>query len=98
MMCHYWKWDKALPKALCEQLLYEVSDASFEPGLINSGDEYVSNEIVRNNTKIFLPLNHWLEGILYNHARYANEAAGWRLDASISFCVQIARYLKGQKI
>jgi len=91
---YYWLWEKAIPPAVCDQLLREVGEMNLGRGLTN--DEKL-NDTWRTGETGFLPNNHWFEGILLNHARWANQSAGWLFQVDNCEPLQIASYKAGEK-
>jgi PKHD-type hydroxylase len=92
----YWKWEKAVPVNICNMLLDSFEIAVWKSGAVGFENSYSVNLDIRNNDVFYLPTNHWLEGILYNHARYANKNAGWDYKFESVECVQIAKYDKNE--
>ena len=89
MASSYWKWKKAIPPKICNALLEDLTDKSFIKSLIG---EKKREEGIRNNHIHFLSTNHWFEGILYNHVRYANQSAKWEYDINNIENIQISKY------
>jgi PKHD-type hydroxylase len=98
MSSEYWYWEKAIPKEVCEAMLKEVEKLNLVVGEVNgkNNTNVVSIEI-RNNEVHFLPENHWFEGILLNHVRYANASANWNFSITGNEPVQVTSYTEGQK-
>lgn len=100
-MSLYWKWDKQVPKEICEAFIQEMHYTKLEDATVYDGysstDSSVKSKDVRNNRVAFMPLNHWMEGILFNFARYANIAAGWNYDAPYNEQIQYVEYSAGEK-
>ena len=55
-MSLYWKWEKAIPKSVCEALIEEMKDVVLEHSSLNKG--FVDEE-KRNSKQCFLKINHW---------------------------------------
>ena len=89
MASKYWKWEKVIPPKICNALLEDLSDKTFTKSLV--GNQKRESD-VRNNHIHFLPTNHWFEGILYNHVRYANQGAKWEFDINHIENIQISKY------
>jgi predicted 2-oxoglutarate/Fe(II)-dependent dioxygenase YbiX len=98
MKSPFWKWEKVLPEAVCDAFMEEACALNLRAGTVLGGDgvECVE-EKVRNNQAEFLKPNHWLEGVMVNHCRYANIQAGWQFSLNDTDVVQISRYTAGQK-
>lgn len=92
----FWVWEKAIPPAVCNQLIEEVSSMTLSNGAIGYEDRDI-NKKIRNSKTSFLPTNHWFEGILFNHARWANYSAGWGYAIDNCEELQIASYKANQK-
>ena len=88
MASSYWKWKKAIPPKICNALLEDLADKEFFKSLVG---EKKREEGVRNNHIHFLSVNHWFEGILYNHVRYANRSAKWEYDINNIENIQISK-------
>lgn len=95
--CNFWRWEKVVPPAVCEQLLREVGEKNLENGTIGYGGKELLDESYRNGKTVFLPLNHWFEGIMLNHARWANQSANWGFHVDGCEQLQIASYKSGEK-
>ena len=97
----YWKWDKFVPAQICEAFIQEMHYTKLQDATIFDGysstNTSVKQKDVRNNKVAFMPANHWMEGILYNFARYANSAAGWNFDVPYNEDIQYVEYGPGEK-
>lgn len=96
-LIYYWLWEKAIPPAVCDQLLREVGEMNLEDGTINYNDTPKVDYGYRNGKTVFLPTNHWFEGILLNHGRWANQSANWGFNVKSCQQLQIASYKEGEK-
>ena len=93
----YWKWDSAIPVDICNALLNSLDSSDWVESLIGGNSNPSGRELSwRNNYVQFLMTNHWLEGILYNHVRYANKSAEWNYEISNIAPVQISKYEKDE--
>lgn len=91
----YWKWDKKIPKELCNVLIEEVErDGYLTPAGVGVG---VYQEHMRNNKTFFLDFNHWFEGIMYNHIRYANSSLNLNYDINGCEPLQYTHYKNNEK-
>jgi len=91
----YWKWDSAVPVDICNALLNSLDSNDWTESLIGSSSNSSNREVSwRNNYVQFLMTNHWLEGILYNHVRYANKSAEWNYEVSNISPIQVSKYEK----
>ena len=75
---------------------FKLENLKLDDILFYTNDDLVSEkkreEGVRNNHIHFLSVNHWFEGILYNHVRYANRSAKWEYDINNIENIQISKY------
>lgn len=95
----YWRWQSAIPKSLCEELKSEFKLAELN-NQVSEGLTYINDPLESKKQRdceiLRLKTNHWAEGVLYNHARYANQAAGWDYKIDTTESVQLARYKANQ--
>lgn len=92
---YYWKWDNALPKALIDLALDEVSKSKPIDAEINLLGPAVDAQ-VRTNQVVFGNPLHWLSCILANYTYNANQVTGWNRKLTLSEGVQIAIYGQSQ--
>jgi len=95
--CPYWRWEKAVPKEVCEAMIKEVKVEDIQESYVLGADLGNKRDInIRNNRATFMQSNHWFEGILWNHVRYAN--ASMQLGYVIDACepVQLSSYGPGE--
>ena len=93
----YWRWEKAVPKEVCEAMINEVKVEDIQESCVISPEKNNKRDIeVRNNRATFMQSNHWFEGILWNHIRYAN--ASMQLGYALDGCepVQLSCYGPGE--
>jgi len=88
----YWKWSKSIPSEICNFVINENKEKKLEKSVVASG--YLPK--LRNSKNIFLPRNHFIEGILFNHIRYANKSANWNYDITDCEVVQYTVYVKNE--
>ena len=88
----FWKWDEAVSTEMCDMLLEERKSLTEFEGL--TGDSAKSSR--RNSRVCWAKTNHWVEAILYNHALYANESAGWNFSMGRPEVVQLTSYKEGE--
>jgi len=94
----YWKWDKAIPESVCESLILEMDSRQLEMAEISKQPgsfERITDIGQRKSSVAFLPYNHWFEGIMFNHIRYANRATGWNYDINGTEPMQYTVYESG---
>ena len=92
---YYWTRHNAVPPELCDMILAErqqMTDADAGVGMNNE----TAPDNLRKTSIAWAERNHWLEGIMFNNARYANAETGWGMDFG-SYCeqVQLAKYETG---
>lgn len=88
----FWKWDKIISPEMCDMLLSYRQKKSEAQAFIGSGDAGITNLKIRNSKVCWADTNHWSEAILYNHALYANDLAGWNFHVGRPEPVQLASY------
>lgn len=88
----FWKWDNAVSPEMCDILLNERKLLLEEAGRVD-GNQITS---ARNSRVCWVKQNHWVEAVLYNHALYANESAGWNFAVGRPEIVQLAAYNVGE--
>ena len=88
----YWKWDDAVSPEMCDMLLKERSALEEVQATIMTDTANVVNNIERDSKVCWAKQNHWVESILYNHALYANELAGWAYHIGRPEPVQLTAY------
>ena len=92
----FWRWSKALPQSACDAVISEVLSSQMTAGVVGQGPGSGVRPEIRDANVFFLNRNHWLEGVLINHTRYANESAKWGFVISGSENVQVSSYDSGQ--
>lgn len=94
----YWHWGGALSSELCDLILREGATLERMSGHVGGavGEGGHVDVKLRNSTISWLPTNHWLEGVLYNHGLYACEQAGWGFAMGRPEPVQFTRYSPGE--
>ena len=97
MKSPYWLWEKAIPPTVCEQMIQEAKSMKLLNGIIGSKNKPIEDKSIRDNKIVFLPQNHWFEGILLNHARWANQLANWQYNINACENIQVASYKPRQK-
>jgi PKHD-type hydroxylase len=93
MMQHsFWKWDRVVSPEMCDMLLLYRQKKSEAQAFVDLGGSGVTDFKLRNSKVCWADPNHWSEAILYNHALYANDQAGWNFDIGRPEPVQLASY------
>lgn len=98
-LASFWVWEKGLPGPLCDLLLKdELWDdvTAGTIGAIHDAPTGALNLEKRDSGVVFAPMNHWLEGVLYNFGLYAIERAGWNMSIGRPQRVQLTEYRPGQ--
>lgn len=85
-----------MPAPACDAVISEVLANQMVVGVVGQGSDSGVRPEIRDANVFFLNRNHWLEGVLINHTRYANESAKWGFAISGSENVQVSRYDAGQ--
>lgn len=88
----FWKWDQAISKDVCEIIQSKFNQQSSKIAQLDGGRIDPNR---RNSDIYWLKPNDWVEGILYNHVRYANKSAGWNFDIENIEPVQLTKYEVG---
>jgi PKHD-type hydroxylase len=88
----YWKWDDAVSPEMCDILLKERGVLEETQARVAEDAAYKVNTTARNSKVCWAKQNHWVESILYNHALYANELAGWAYHIGRPEQVQLTAY------
>jgi len=91
MKHNFWYWEKVIPEEICEIIKLQFSEDQKEEAQVKNG---IVNKILRTNDVCWLKPNHWVEGILFNHIRYANVSAEWNFDIRHIQQIQLTRYKK----
>lgn len=92
-----WLWEKGLPEELCDIALRDPAWGNKREGtVLGDGVSETDHLHIRDSSIVFLPVNHWLEGVLYNAGLYAVEQAGWGLSVGRPETVQLTEYTPGQ--
>jgi len=87
----YWIWENGISSELCDLLLKERSSMEEEPAIIDKG---TINESVRKSDVCWAPVNHWIEGVMYNYGLYATKWANWDFQLGRPERIQLAVYDK----
>lgn len=95
-MSSFWFWENGLSEKLCKIIIDEKNNIAPSKALIGQNGilNFEENKKIRDSSLYWLPLNHWLEGILYNYGRYANISTGWNFKITQPENVQITEYDK----
>ena len=92
----YWRWNKKISKVICEHLMDEMQSVELKPAeTIQWNQEHKVDDYVRNNKSFYAEKNHWFEGILYNHMRYANMSLKLNYDVTSCESLQYTVYNVG---
>jgi PKHD-type hydroxylase len=93
-MTNFWRWENGLSTELCELLLKERAGLEEETAVVGSGENGIVNKDLRNSNVCWAPVNHWIEGILYNYGLYATQEAGWNFQLGRPEQIQLTAYDK----
>jgi PKHD-type hydroxylase len=87
----YWSWENAVSPEMCDMLLKERSFLEETQAKIGSAGSTL-DPLRRKSNVCWVNQNHWVESVLYNHALYANESAGWAFQMGRPERVQLTSY------
>jgi len=90
-LSNYWRWEDGLSNELCDLLLKDRATIKEVPGAVGIGVGAEDTRI-RNSSTCWAPLNHWIEGVLYNYGLYATQEAGWNFQLGRPEQVQLTAY------
>lgn len=87
-----------LDKNICDLLIKEIEENinNFSPaitGYFTSTNDYLLKKI-RKSDVYFLPDTHWVNGIVWNYVKIANDE-NWQLDISQVQSIQVTKYSEG---
>ena len=90
----FWRWEEAVPKEMCDLLLADRKLLGEQIAGVGDDvdDETAFRPEIRQSKVCWAKQNHWVEGLLYNHAMYANESAGWHYNMGRPERVQLTAY------
>lgn len=93
--CSFWKWEDGLSHELCDMLLKDRTKLEETAGGVGGvGGADGVNKSIRDSDVCWAPVNHWVEGIMYNYGLYAAEATGWGFQLGRPEPVQLTSYDK----
>jgi PKHD-type hydroxylase len=88
-----WAWiDDGLSSELCDLLLKEFNNIEPIAGSIGGDSKGTVDTKKRNSQVRWLKRNHWIEGILFNHGKYANKSADWNYQLDFAQPIQLTQY------
>ena len=96
MAPNYWKWERIIPKDVCELIKKEFAEDQKVDGQVQSKEGGTVDPKMRKSNLCWLGPNHWVEGILFNHVIYANIYAGWQYEILNIEQIQLTRYKTNQ--
>ena len=89
----FWKWEIGLSDKLCDLLLKDRIAFEEKPALIIN-EERLLDKTIRDSKVCWAPVNHWIEGVLYNYGLYATQQADWNFHLGRPELVQLTAYDK----
>jgi PKHD-type hydroxylase len=93
---HYWYFDKALSKDVCEAIIEEGFKKPKTKGTVGDNkDDYVVIKKTRNSTVSWIS-EPWVYNILHPYLELANKNAGWNFEWDFSEACQFTIYGKNQ--
>jgi predicted 2-oxoglutarate/Fe(II)-dependent dioxygenase YbiX len=93
-LSNYWKWEKGLSSELCDLLLKDRAALEEIPAAVGYEEVGKLDKNKRNSSVCWAPVNHWIEGILYNYGLYATQEAGWNFQLGRPEQIQLTAYDK----
>jgi len=91
----YMVFEGAVKPELCNKLVAQFDDKSYEPGMVGFGDGIVDRQI-RDADRQWAAKGDLVECILTRFIMQANQEALWNFDITEPELVQIGRYEKNQ--
>lgn len=88
---HYWSWTSELPDGVCDQIVDYGLSLKDEQGQAG-GDVQID---VRKSRISWVPVNHWISGIVSHYAYLAN-AQAWNFDIQREDGIQFTKYGVGE--
>jgi PKHD-type hydroxylase len=93
-LSNYWRWEDGLSTELCDLLSKERSTFEEKTASVGVNGTGVVDKNIRNSDICWAPVNHWIEGILYNYGLYATQEAGWNFQLGRPEQIQLTAYDK----
>jgi PKHD-type hydroxylase len=91
---YFWIRHRAISKEQCDLVLAERKTMQTKDAGVGINNE-VDPSAMRKTNIAWAPANHWLEGVMFNNAMYANRECNWNFEATLTEQVQLAQYSKG---
>jgi hypothetical protein len=91
---NYWKWEKGLSSELCDLLLKDRVELEEIPAVLGCEEVGKLNKNKRDSSVCWAPVNHWIEGILYNYGLYATQNCSWNYQLGRPEQIQLTAYDK----
>lgn len=88
----YWRWDAAVSPEMCAMVLKDRAALEEVQATIGTAGDSMVNVAKRESKVCWAKQNHWVESVLYNHALYANQFAGWAFQMGRPEQVQLTAY------
>ena len=93
-LSNFWRWEKGLSPELCDLLLKDRATLEEKIAEVGGKSGLEINKSARDSSLCWAPVNHWIEGVLYNHGIYACETAGWGFHLGRPEQIQLTAYDK----
>ena len=95
-MANSWRWENGLSPEICDLLLKERATIQEKKAKVvnNHVTEGAVDTKIRDSSVCWAPINHWIEGILYNYGLYATQEAGWNFQLGRPEQIQLTAYDK----
>jgi predicted 2-oxoglutarate/Fe(II)-dependent dioxygenase YbiX len=89
----FWIWEDGLSTELCDLLLKERATIQEKKAEVVN-DRVAVNTKIRDSSVCWAPINHWIEGVLYNYGLYAAQETGWNYQLGRPEQIQLTAYDK----
>jgi len=89
----FWIWEDGLSTELCDLLLKERATIQEKKAEVVNDHVAVDTKI-RDSSVCWAPINHWIEGVLYNYGLYAAQETGWNFQLGRPEQIQLTAYDK----
>ena len=93
-LSEYWKWEEGISFELCDLLLKDRLKFEEKLAVVGSIKGKILDKTIRDSKVCWAPVNHWIEGVLYNYGLYATQQADWNFHLGRPELVQLTAYDK----
>lgn len=95
---HYWKWNEAIPKSVCEAILNEIDWNTIDKGVVfstNKKEIVKLDENIRKSKIVWQDFLSPVGCIAQAYIAAANTYAEWNYDLTSQESIQISKYEEG---